>query len=254
MVRRKWLSPTAINTYLRCPREYYYRYIKRRKTKPNIYLLRGIAVHEALAKFYDQGITPESKVDRLRITLIHLFSDAWSRQQNTINCLGLSQEEIDNIYKESINMLYAWFFRLMEKLSIGVKKPRTETKLFSRRFSLMGIVDAIYEHDGVVTLLDYKTSVWDDLTPEIRVQMSLYALLYQENHGRPPDMICVDFLGTGRKHMQPVSESMIKHAKQLCWVMKEKTQSLDRTDYPCTCGGLCERKYENVDASSKGDT
>ena len=63
--KKRWLSATAINTYLRCPHKFYLRYIKKLKTKPSIYLFRGMAVHEALAEFNsNQPGGPESIIEQ----------------------------------------------------------------------------------------------------------------------------------------------------------------------------------------------
>jgi CRISPR/Cas system-associated exonuclease Cas4 (RecB family) len=53
---KKYQSPTSINTYLRCPRKYYLRYIKGLKSKPSIHLIRGKAVHETIAQFIQNEI------------------------------------------------------------------------------------------------------------------------------------------------------------------------------------------------------
>ena len=97
---RRILSPTSINTYLRCPQKFYFKYIKGLKEKPSIYLVRGIAVHEALAKFYDQNISNVSDIENLKITLTTLFHDAWSRQDERINKLELNQEELAEFYND----------------------------------------------------------------------------------------------------------------------------------------------------------
>lgn len=52
-IERRVLSPTAINTYLSCPRKYYLRYIKKRRTKPSIHLIRGSLVHKTIHAFHE---------------------------------------------------------------------------------------------------------------------------------------------------------------------------------------------------------
>ena len=247
------LSPTSINMYLRCPRKFYLRYIRKLKTKPSIYLLRGIAVHEALAKFYDMDITPESEIGLLRLNLLNYFHEAWAKHSATILKLDISREDIDKIYIESVNMLYGWFYRFMEKASLGIQKPQTEVKLFSKKYNLMGIMDAIYNNDGKVIIVDYKTSGKDDITPEIEIQMALYALLYLENFNRKPDMIAVDFLQTGNKKFITVTNDMIDDARKLCIDIRSKIHSNDIADYPCTCGGWCEKDFENEAPPNKGN-
>ena len=39
------LSPSKINTYMKCPREFYYKYIAKIPEKKTIHLFRGTLVH-----------------------------------------------------------------------------------------------------------------------------------------------------------------------------------------------------------------
>ena len=51
MTSKKWepshmrLSPSKINTYMKCPREFYYKYIAKIPEKKTIHLFRGTLVH-----------------------------------------------------------------------------------------------------------------------------------------------------------------------------------------------------------------
>jgi len=67
----KFLSPTSINTYLRCPRKYYLKYIKGLKEKPSIHLIRGKAVHDAIAKFHKSETQDLKDFERVKIDLLH---------------------------------------------------------------------------------------------------------------------------------------------------------------------------------------
>lgn len=252
MKRKRMLSPTAINTYLRCPNKYYLRYIKRLKSKPSIHLVKGIAVHEALAKFYDLKPDGDSFVSELRLKLVDLFRKEWSKQQPTIDKLSLSDNELNEHYTQCVNMLYAWFYRYMEQASLGLDRPETEVKLFARKYNLMGIVDVIHDEGGKITLIDYKTSAKDTVTKEMKIQMALYVLLYKENFGKLPDRVVLDFLATGSKRMYPVNADMLKWAKSLCWDVGQKTMSDDPKDYPCTCGGWCEKDFLQDDEHKPG--
>ncbi|MFC1488948.1 RecB family exonuclease [Thermodesulfobacteriota bacterium] len=251
MARKKYQSPTSINTYRRCPHKYYLRYIKKLKGKPSIYLVRGIAVHEALAKFYDQNISDVHDIERLKVTLQTLFHDAWSKQAYIINQLELSQAELAEFYNDSILMLMQWLNRYLNKASHTIVNPKTELKLFSKQHKLMGIIDAVYEHKGNIALIDYKTSKKDTVTDDIKIQMGIYALLYQENFGKKPAMVGVDFLKTGTKKFIRVNDSMIDSAKKICREIQIKTSSENIADYPCTCGGWCKKDfvYKNENTS-----
>ena len=52
---RRTLSPTSINTYLRCPRKFYLKYIEGRKEMPSIHLFRGKAVHKTFLEYWLSG-------------------------------------------------------------------------------------------------------------------------------------------------------------------------------------------------------
>ena len=60
------LSKSKINTYLKCPREFKYRYIDEIETPPNEYMALGSDVHliaENYAKIY--GDNPQEKIKEM---------------------------------------------------------------------------------------------------------------------------------------------------------------------------------------------
>ena len=46
------LSPSKINTYYKCPREFYYKYIAKIPEKKKIHLFRGTLVHKILEQLF----------------------------------------------------------------------------------------------------------------------------------------------------------------------------------------------------------
>ncbi len=213
-------------------------------------MIKGIAVHETLRDFYSLEMSLDSDLSWLRLQIIHLFQKAWARQQDRLQQLDLEPAVIDEHYRECMNMLYGWFFRFAEKASLGLSKPRTEVKLFSKRLRLMGIIDAIYTHNNTVVLVDYKTSRKDEITRELKTQMKLYALLYRERFRRLPDILCIDFLATGTKKYFNPSQDMVDGAEKLNNLIHARTLSRDLGDYPCQCGGKCGLDFENEGAAN----
>ena len=122
-------------------------------------------------------------------------------------------------------------------------KPETEVRLFSQRYRVMGIIDAIYKQNGKASLTDYKTSKKDELTQDIKVQMAIYALLYKENYGMLPDTIAIDFLKHEKAIPFKVTDEFSNHAIKICKEIHEKTSSVNEEDYPCKCGGWCEKDF-----------
>ena len=47
------LSPSKINTFLQCPRNFYHRYIEKLPDKLTLHLFRGTIVHDILERIFD---------------------------------------------------------------------------------------------------------------------------------------------------------------------------------------------------------
>jgi len=239
----KNLSPTSINTYLRCPRKYYLKYIKGLQEKTSIHLIRGKAVHDAIANFHQADTNRPSTFEEMKIELLSLFNHAWVEQDKEIQKLKLSERALNEYYYESAEMLIGWLKRHLKAVQNGQTRPRTEVKLFSQIHRVMGIIDAVHEQDGKVSLTDYKTSKKDELTQDIRVQMAIYALLYQENFGVLPDTVVIDFLKHEKTVPFKVTDEFRHYAVKVCKEVHEKTASLNEKDYPCACGGWCAKDF-----------
>ncbi|MEE4266179.1 MAG: PD-(D/E)XK nuclease family protein [Desulfobacteraceae bacterium] len=173
-------------------------------------------------------------------TLLELFEKNWQKQNDEIQKLGLDSKTIDEFYSESQAMLLGWLKRYLGK-SHG--RPKTEIKLFSRAHKVMGIIDAVFTDNGRILLLDYKTSKKNEITADIKVQLAVYALLYRENYRRMPDIVAIDFLKHQEERRFGVSEKLIQYAAQICSGIHKKTLSNNEEDYPCQCGGWCDKEF-----------
>lgn len=239
----RFLSPTSINTYLRCPRKYYLKYIKGLKEKPSIHLIRGKAVHDSLARFHQTCREKLDTFEEMKTGLLSFLEDSWVGQEEELRKLDLPEEALDEYYRESKEMLIAWLKRNIKAVANGKTKPETEVRLSSQRYRVMGIIDIIHNKNGKAILTDYKTSKKEELTRDIKVQMAIYALLYRENYGTLPDSIVIDFLKHERAIPFKVTENFPDHAIKICKEVHAKTSSTNEEDYPCKCGGWCEKDF-----------
>ena len=240
---RRLQSATSINMYRRCPRKYYLRYIKGLKQKPSIYLIRGSAVHEAIAEFHGMRIKDTRYPERLKATLQSLFKNAWLSHTDELAQLKMGKNTISEYYDESRKMLSGWLARYLKQGRRIFRKTRSEVKLFSKTYYIMGIVDAIERHQNRVMITDYKTSKKDDITPDIKIQMALYALLYMDCFGKLPDVVAIDFLKTGKERRFKVTPRFAEYALEQVRDIHKKTASKLERDYPCTCGGWCQKEF-----------
>jgi len=173
-------------------------------------------------------------------TLLELFDKNWHKQNGEIQRLGLDDKTIDEFYSESQEMLTGWFKRYLKK---SHSRPKTEIKLFSKTHKAMGIIDAVFTDRGSIILLDYKTGKKNEITQDIKVQLAVYALLYREKFGRMPDIVAIDFLKHQEERRFRASEKLIEYAAQICSDIHKITISNNEIDYPCQCGGWCDKEF-----------
>ncbi|MBT7903132.1 PD-(D/E)XK nuclease family protein [Candidatus Woesearchaeota archaeon] len=251
-------SPSSINLFKQCPRRYFYSYILRFPTKPNIHLIRGNVVHSALENFFDIKFSTLTLDDyKLKLTkhLKQLFSQSWQSKKKELSKLGLLQSELEFYYEESTFMLANWLNDYLQKIKKQLDKndndlkfafnrvnPLTREELYKDdELKIKGYVDAIHR-DGDsedVVVIDYKTSKKDTMTPAYRLQLGLYALMYQRKHGVMPKKVGIWFLKTGEKHID-VTQEMIQDALFEVEQIHAATQTTVITDYPKKVSPLCK--------------
>ena len=253
-------SPSSILTYKQCPRKYYYSYIKKIPAKTNIHLLRGNAVHSAIENFFDVDIDDleTNSSTFLQNRLLALFRKEWKKIGSKIQKLELSDEQIRFYFEESEEMLSNWFKRFYKKLQALIEKgsefsqafktltPLREQEYISTKHSVRGFIDAILQDNGKTILIDYKTSKNPILTDAYRLQLAIYALLYNHKHGLMPDFVGIDFLKAGEQFI-PVEQELVKEAEFEIEQIHASTDGKEKEDYPQNITPLCKWKTGQCD-------
>ena len=240
----KYLSPTSINTFLACSRKFYLRYVKKLKTKPSIHLIRGSIVHKVIEQF-NQTAGPKAvnlTDTQVIVRLLMLFQKEWKTAEPRLEALNLPADELKAFHDESQIMLinYGYWFH-------GHKAPvpeGTETRFYSKPLGLMGIVDAVYRLKDKDILVDYKTSKKAEITSDIERQAAVYALLFEEKHDRPPEEVWIHFVKfQGEPLVIQVDDPLLDYGRTVVEAVRKRITSTDEADYPCTCGGWCQRDF-----------
>jgi RecB family exonuclease len=249
--KRRVQSPTSINTYKQCPRKYYYQYIEKLPTLPNIHQVRGNIVHSVLENFFDidsSTLTMENYKSCVRKEVQRLLMHHWNGYRPQLRELSLNPDQERFYFEETMLMLLNWsnhFINDMERTGLPVNEaftlltPIRERKYQSDSLYVQGFIDAIHERDGEVHLIDYKTNASLSLKDEQKLQLGIYSLLYQEAHGRMPDKVGIFFLRQ-KLQMIPVNEELLEHARQEIINIHRNTQSTDINDYPKKTSPLCK--------------
>ena len=244
-------SPSSINTYKQCPRRYYYTYIEKIPTKPNIHTVRGTIVHSVLEEFFDLDFSADvmNFGDFLLIKSLELFDKHWNLSKDKLSSLEISDSEIQFYYDDSKTMILNWVSHFLSRVkdcpdgnfldTFNKLKPVSrEEKFISEEFSVMGYIDAIEVFDGKTRIIDYKTSKADKLSDEYMLQLGIYALLYNEKKGSYPDEVGLFLLKHGER-MVKVTEELVKNAKFEIENIHMSTQTRNKSDYPMKQGPLC---------------
>lgn len=251
---KRMQSPSSINLYKQCPRKYFYQYILKLPTRPSIHLIRGFIVHEILEEFFKIDINSLDKVSYkygFRSYVMSKLAKLWGNNKNKLLKLGLTTDDLEHYYVDSQQMLNNFIESFSEKLGNKFKEtndlekafkqltPIVEEEIKNQDLQVRGFIDAIYDTEDEVVIIDYKTSKKDDMTPEYRLQLGIYALLYKRKYNKTPSRVGINFLKFGER-MIDVDQVLLDEAKTEILFVHEMTKSDAISDYPKKESGLCK--------------
>lgn len=150
---RGYISVSQVNTYRRCPRQYYFRYIKDLIRAPSASQLEGSAVHQSVAAGHLAALKNGSAPMDL---MLDVYQDYWKRNKNDINW----KAEEDVVNEDLIVRRDHQFLTLYNNYFIPKLTPRVDaTGAFverrfwvtvgSQRIPLLGYIDLVAKNDTV---------------------------------------------------------------------------------------------------------
>jgi len=255
-------SPSSINTYKQCPRKYFYQYITKLKTSPSIHTIRGNIVHSVLEDFFDintADLTFENCEPALTQKIQELLVHHWKLKEVGLKKLGLEEKELNFYFEESMMMLVNWLQKFITKAQAMPSKdfkaifkeltPLRELQYRSEERAVRGFIDAIENIKGKVRLMDYKSSKKFDMSEPYKLQLAIYAMLYEERHQKKPDQVGIYFLKDTGKHeyVMDVDEELLQFAKLEVEMIHLNTESNAIADYPKNITPLCKWRTGQCD-------
>lgn len=212
-------------------------------------------MHTILEDFFDMNVshlnllTFESELkQKLQQQLLNL----WLKNRDKMNQFGLTKEQEMFYFEETVMLLFNWLNKLGEKIHSHDSKdfltafkdltPIREEKFESMERSVRGFIDAIEKIGNEVRVMDYKTSKKFEINKAYKLQLAIYAMLYQDKYGEMPQTVGIYFLKDRGKHEYclDVDEELIKWAKEEVEVMHYNTRSDLMNDYPMIKTPLCK--------------
>ena len=231
------LSPSKINTYMKCPREFYYKYIAKIPEKITIHLFRGTLVHAVLEdlfkkefksfKAWEDGDPAAWMQDQFETRWAKdIDSKGWLWELHSDEEMAAMRVETEELLQnfvasvnKKLNEMVEWKIYKSKWQAWNCVAPKYAEKwVKSHDYAVIGIVDAVCnDFDGGTTLLDYKTSKrYGPYLPEDYYrQLIVYAFLYTLEMGEMPKFVGVSYLRFDDTFYVKVNQSVLDEAKDL---------------------------------------
>lgn len=242
-------SPSSINTFKGCKRKYYYTYIAGLPLKESLITIKGKIVHSVLENFFNldpSKISGDNYEFELKAIVIDLLRQSWLNKKKDLSKLGVGDEHLEYHFEETKSMLLDWLASFVDRLdkqdftaSFNKFRPKTEVTVTSDSLMAKGIIDAVYEQDGKIILIDYKTSSNDVFREEHRLQLAIYALLYYSQYGKMPEAVGVNYLKFGERLIS-VNKNLLDYARNEIQEVHLNTKSIDIQNYTRNPGKRCK--------------
>lgn len=146
-----YLSVTQIEMYLRCPMQYYYRYVNDLKLPPAVSLIEGSSHHESLAL---NNLTYYKTKENLELSIVQeCFSDTFSDQSKIINKREwkLSGETKDSVISRGKKIINNYMKKIAPKIKPN-HKPEQKFEIKIGEVPVLGFIDV----ESKNRILDYK--------------------------------------------------------------------------------------------------
>tara|TARA_R100000234_G_scaffold41590_1_gene24772 strand:+ start:904 stop:1914 length:1011 start_codon:yes stop_codon:yes gene_type:complete len=258
------LSPSKINTYHKCPREFYYKYIAQMPEKKTIHLFRGTLVHAVLEDLFKKQFRnftawekgdPSAWMEEQFQTrwAKDIDSKTWLLELHTADEMAAMKLETQELLQnfvgsvdKKLNEMVTWkIYKSKWQAWNSVAPKYAEKWVKSKDYAVIGIVDAVCsDFDGGTTLLDYKTSKrYGPYLPEDYYrQLIIYAFLYTLEMGEMPNFVGVSYLRFDDTFYVKVNQGVLDEAKEVIMYVHDclKERMKDEDKYEQKPQNLCK--------------
>lgn len=182
------LSFSAVQSYLSCPKKYYFRYIEKHPSRPHGSMSFGSSIHNTLYRFLEPLLSHHDTqtsllMEQSDLSLSHLlalFDKSWIR-------IGYDSPKVMYQRKvEGIKLLTSWY----EKYAPTFGNPfvlETSFRCTIGEAEISGRYDRIdLDPDGSLHIIDYKTGkLRSQESVDQDMQLSMYMLAAEEQFKKP---------------------------------------------------------------------
>ena len=157
------LSKSAVNSFLKCRREFKYAYVDKIKQEPNKYMKLGSDIHEVAERFVKNGgIRSKDYKEKL----YEIAED-----------VGYTEE-----FDIHLNHLAEFFEEIFHNDEMKYKVFSAEDYLYDEEHNFSGLCDLVVrdENDDII-IIDYKTGKSDSIR-KFRLELCYYKMLLESKY------------------------------------------------------------------------
>jgi CRISPR/Cas system-associated exonuclease Cas4 (RecB family) len=244
---RTHLSPTQVNMFLRCPAQWYYRYVRGLKRPPSGAATLGSAVDTGITHNYLQKI--ETHQDLVLDEVLDAFSTGFEARKT--ETLWEAEEEPNKVKDDGVRVLSLYHKEAAPKVQPTSVQERVELEIPNFSYRFVAVPDVI-EHERVIrdTKVVKRSPARNNeafvATPTHQDQMVAYALAYRVTQGRAEKSCFVDYLvrtKTSKLVQVPfqVTSTHLTYYKNLIGLVAKQIEAQIFT--PNRQHHLCSRRY-----------
>ncbi len=247
LLRSRPLDATSIDAYLRCPVQYYYRYVLNLKKKDDLRadierVEVGRLVHRILFAYFEKRkgtiLSPrEIDEESMKDTAESLFQETYGRDPTGAVFLLRRQ-----ILRQMAMYMRRYELPLVTRLPVKILELEQKVEREADGLRFVGIVDRIDVRDGITCIVDYKTAnsskrygiAFDKLEIRAReswgravgsIQLPFYLFLTEKGEVNP-DARQAMFLLLGRAHIDSGIELRLFREGDDRWAAYEKAKQV----------------------------
>jgi len=183
------LSVTQLKMYLRCPLQYFFRYVCGLKIPPAGDLTLGRTIHQTLHDNYHQKIQSHRDLPISDIT--DIYSDHWEQEaQETVFGKG---EKPGKLKDQGVQLLTTYFDSVAPHIQPIDVEREFLLQVDGVKLPLKGYIDLI---DDQRYIIDHKTSKrnYPEDTAQKDIQLTAYALAYRVLTGQDEKGVRLDVM------------------------------------------------------------
>lgn len=188
MLPKSYLSVSQINSYLRCPAQYYFSYVRGIKMPPTKALTVGKVVHSAIEQNYKQKM--ESGVDLPIEVVRDIAAEEFNKQ---VQFTDWGDDDPGKVKDETIRMVELYHTEVAPGITPVAVELRVEVEFENVDYSLLGFIDLI-DQDGFIRDTKTASRTPSDDEAAKSLQLTAYTLAYQCRYGCDPAGVKLDYL------------------------------------------------------------